>query len=664
MLNFKTLFVSIVTIGCMIFSFQAEATSLIDFTNLSPTILNTPNSFYPYKGFVVEPEYNFVFNNIQIITKTLDGTNPFLPITFCLWKIDDAYLLDEEIECSNVTYNASDLPLVFEIKNFDFADYTLLEGQKYAFVYGPDQYSGFSSDEVEGRIGYAIMQGPDASGINKYVAWSMDGIPTVITSEASIFSLNYDSFYTSVKNTAGSGVSKIYEGPSTGSQVLKQVPEDWIVRVDHTTDEDGGLVIGGAFRWYEVTDPTDSVSGWMKGATVDGVTRYLSNDTLNQETLVENSSEYVESGERPDLIIQAIDHYFSNEDENHSLYSSDNGSNNISILSDQGFEKKIILGIAAEESGIIDFNNEKSSFDFGHGIMQITLFPHHWDNRGIGSGVKIPLCEGVISDLYLNCYTDSMGGLGLRDYKPYADNPDNPTYKQYSNTKQSFFSNIKDGMRILQQKYAGLNITSDITIGGITYNPIERESVLVTQRYNGSKCAYVKRVATRLMNIEEYFPGQDISDIEELVNKMYAAGNSNVCAMLYSPGELYIEDSKGKKVGVIKGKGINDFPMAVYDKEEKFVKIMFAEKDDYNYKVIGTSKGLYGLDIVTVNSDKEIIFSARNIPISKGEIHSYKVNTEKLSTGQKGVTLSIDKNGDGVIDKLVQASYNLLGYQI
>ncbi len=666
MKKYKILFILIL----VLFFKTAKADTFVDYSDLPPWILNTPNDAYPYKGFIVEPTENFSFNNIQVLTKTLADTNPYIPLTFCLWRLDNDYLMVEKIQCSNTKYNASDIPTTFTIKDFDFKDYTLLAGEKYSFVYGPDEYAPFTPFEVEGRMGYAVMQGPGALGINKNGAWyEPDYLYLAYDTEAGIYSINSTPFFAKTKNRP-TGAIKMYESPTTSSASIKQLPMDWSLEVLDTTNEYGEPIIANGYRWYQVKDRTDDVVGWMSGATSDGITRYLSIDTQNQDQLESDASDFVDVADRPDLIIEAVDHYYNNEDENYSLYSSDDGANNISTLKDRGFPYKVIWGIAAQETGgdIFGFKNDIVSSDFGHGIMQLTLSPAHWDNRTVGNSLKIFPCEGVVTTQYLNCYTDPDPGFGtgnVRYYKNYADNPLNPIYKYYSNNKQSIYANIKGGMRILQDKYATVNITTPVTIDGITYSASEREIITVTHRYNGSKCSYLKSVSSKLKNIDDYFPGQTATELNDLINKMYKAGVGTTCVLLHSPGELFVEDKDGHRVGVVKGEGVNDFPMAVYDKEEKFVKIMFSNYKDYKYVVVGTSSGVYGLDIIIPDGEEEVEFSAKYIPIKKGEVHTYVVlDKDMIKDNKNSVILNIDKNGDSVIDKVIMTNNLLTGKSI
>lgn len=644
---------------------KAYSATLVDYTDLSPSYLNTPNDLYPYKAFVVEPTEEFVFNNIQVLVKTSPSANPFIPLTFCLWELDEDYLMQDEIVCSNTKYNASDIPTTYTIKDFDFKDTILSPGNIYAFIYGPDEYAPFLPSEMEGKIGYAHMSGPGAGGINKNAAWFFPWhLFLLFDSEASIYSINSDPFFAKTKNKP-TGYIKIHESPNTTSSVLKQLPMDWSIEVLETTNEEGYPVISNGYRWYKVKDRTDDVVGWMTGATSDGVTRYLSRDTQNQEIFENDASSFVSTTDRPNIIIEAIDHYYNNEDENYSLYSSNDGVNNISVLKERGFPEKVIWGIAAQESGP-SFNNEIVSFDYGHGITQITPYKVYaneatgnWannsgDNRGIGSGIKIPPCKSDHSNLYVNCYENAGTHSPLpKPYKNYAGILTNPKYKYYSNTKQSIFSNIKDGMRILQEKYGYVYNDEDITIGPYVYTPEDRDAISVVQYYNGSKkCGYVKNVSLKLQNIDDYFPGQNVDDIMYFVDKMYYVSSIEMCSMLHSPGELVVIDKQGSKVGVENGKGVNGIPFSVYDKEKKYVNILNSESS-YFYKVVGTGSGVYGLEVNFFEDGKTISFNSVDIPIKKGEVHLYYIDKYSLSNKSHSNYLEVDKNNDGIIERKI-----------
>jgi parallel beta-helix repeat protein len=405
-------------------------------------------------------------------------------------------------------------------------------------------------------------------------------------------------FWADIENTPSLTLrSAPYVDSSTEVKIL---PAAWVIRVtsvvnDYTYTEGHN---SGGYPWYQVTDLTDNVSGWMAAGDSSGTTGYLVHSGSTQNDLEAKTATY-DTSSRPNLIIDAIDHYYYNTDTTSSLYSSNDGGSGAhpisTTLNDQTypFSRKVIWGITARETGGADprFDNENVSSDYGHGIMQLTFLPdsiYSFDNRGIASNVKIPLCS-IESDLFANCYSDPSGDYNYRQYKHYGDNSNNPIYKQYVNSFQSIYANIKDGLQILANSYYSnaRNIVNPVTADdNVTYSALEARTIVATEGYQGS-CGYVKLVANRLYDIATYFTGENINDISTLVDQMYTAGDHEVCGQLHSPGDLSIQDSSGRTVGVVNGEGGNDFPLAVYDQTRKFVKILAAGDKNYTYKVVG-----------------------------------------------------------------------------
>jgi hypothetical protein len=461
-------------------------------------------------------------------------------------------------------------------------------------------------------------------------------------------------FYAQIKNTSG-GTLNLLSASSTSSSILKTLPEDWVVYVSSTTNQIGSSTIADGYRWYQVTDPTDNVSGWMAGQNATSSETYLPYVASKQTEFEDISSDYIATSSRPDLILEAVDHYYNNASSTYSLYSSDDGDNDISILNDRDYEKKVIWGIAAQESGGIDFDNQYVSYhnpDYGLGIMQISFVPEHWDNRGTGSRVVIPPCEAVNSSLYLNCF----GGSNPKYYL---------SYKQYTNTEQSVYSNIKDGLKVLQTKI-GNNLvcnatTSVITLGSYSYTCLDREILLSTAQYNGTS-TYLGAVANRLRNIDDYFPTATTSDITPLIDKLDYASDHLIYIQLNSPGDVSVQDSKGNVVGMIEGKIKNDFQFASYDPERKSIQIFFPQDNNLTYKVTGTGTGVYGLDVTIKEGKEQVFFRSKGIPITPGQIHKYKVDKKAvLDHRNDAVTVEVDSNGDGKVDKVLKTGASLTG---
>jgi parallel beta-helix repeat protein len=81
--------------------------------------------------------------------------------------------------------------------------------------------------------------------------------------------------------------------------------------------------------------------------------------------------------------------------------------------------------------------------------------------------------------------------------------------------------------------------------------------------------------------------------------------------------------------------------------------------DSYRYEVIGTDTGTYGLAISSLEDGDAISFTATDIPTTVGAIHQYTIDWAALSQGEKGVTVKMDSDGDGVFEKKVIADNKL-----
>jgi hypothetical protein len=334
-------------------------------------------------------------------------------------------------------------------------------------------------------------------------------------------------------------------------------------------------------------------------------------------------------------------------------------------LKDRDYPREIIWGIAAQESDIVDFDNQFVSYDYGHGIMQITFDAYHdtlqnqsatYDNRGIGSYITIYPCPSVSTTTYTKCHTEGGStSTNAKPYKHYDDIQSNPKYKQYTNTRQSIYSNVKDGMGVLEEKFEALSqITTTTIASGTTYSSVEREVILITERYNGNNCGYVDEVADRLDEIDAYFSGKSSSTVSSTIQKMHTAGTDMVCADLNSPGDLTITDSQDRVLGVVNGEERNDFEWGIYDQETESAKILFPNRDEnYRYRVVGTGEGVYGLDITIKEGPRLIVYRVDNVQTNLGEIHTYNLDKEAILNGEGGVVVEIDKDGNGLSDEIL-----------
>jgi len=121
-----------------------------------------------------------------------------------------------------------------------------------------------------------------------------------------------------------------------------------------------------------------------------------------------------------------------------------------------------------------------------------------------------------------------------------------------------------------------------------------------------------------------------------------------LAAELGSPGELRVYDSQGRVTGLVNGEEKNEIPYSAYYDN---IVVILAPTDSCNYDVVGTGDGSYSLMIINGTVQEIATFNATDIPTSANGIHRYTVDWAALARGEKGVTIRIDSNGDGVFEK-------------
>ncbi|MCK4731530.1 MAG: right-handed parallel beta-helix repeat-containing protein, partial [Methanophagales archaeon] len=445
-------------------------------------------------------------------------------------------------------------------------------------------------------------------------------------------------FWVDVYNT-GSTLA-IRENPGTGNTIVKRIPDDWVLFVTNTHED---TEVHNEHIWWEVEDVTDGVKGWS-------ASEYLKKG--DPEELRNKIRKLYTKDERIFVILEAVDHYYNNESTTPSLYSSKDGDNDFSIFKDNSFQIELILAMIAQESGGARYNNERNDAEGmcnDDGIMQINYDP----NKGKGSGIK--------------CYSNNC--------------------KYYTNTTQGVYANIKDGLRALQDFY--------------TYS--NHDNIGAVWRYNGGNnpydtyCnergdpSYLKNVADELdQKVPEDFGysnsvvAQELRNAQEKIRcTIYCFYNKtsiiceekcNECSFkgifkggradtippetchglkslvteLKSPGELRVYDSQGRVTGLVNGEIKNEIPGSEYSNDTVTI---FFPLDTYTYEVGGIDEKAYGLTVTYVAEQETNTFTATGIPTASGAVHQYTIYWDALSEGEKGVTVQIDNDGDGVFEQ-------------
>lgn len=546
------------------------------------------------------------------------------------------------------------------------------------------------------RIDYSVGHSPQGVAFDNITnsVWVANVYSKTVSKIAIGNTWQLPRFFSQVKNASNSW--KLRKTPGTkiigtqtdkpSSDVIKTVPNDWVLKVATTTDSAGKPFEIDDYRWYGVIDETDEAIGWMAAKDLITGTEHLSYDASTQASLGAKASStlYTTKETRIPVILQAVDTYYTQSNSLNSLYGGGGGAggtNNFqSFIQGSTFPKELVLAIISQESGSesesAGFNNEIVTFDYGHGIMQATfvasstnMLKNDWDNRGVGSDVTIPLCKSIFSNDYKKCYANSETPNNLRKpYKHYDNNIANPIYKQYANTFQSIYSNIKDGFRVIQDKYrpkCGQG-KPDIVISGYVFNCQDIERMLNVWGYNGFgkdrntglyTGKYLKDVAGKLENISSYFPGITYADAT-FIQKMKVADAHKQVIRVYSPVTFSVVDSVGRITGLVNDLLFEDIPNSLYERNSEGA-VIFFPSGIYRYRVVGTETGTYKFFVDDTNDDTLRTFRAIDIPITSGEVHEYIIDWDMLDRGGRGVTLNIDTNGDGVIDRMVQSDGTL-----
>jgi peptidoglycan hydrolase-like protein with peptidoglycan-binding domain len=591
--------------------------------------------------------------------------------------------------------------------------------------------------------------------------------------------------------------SCIYDNGANGNPnladtaMLKCFPADWVLK---NVIENGGFVENDDYR--KVIDTTDGITGWMKISSLD-------TDTIKQvewEKKIKTLDPNLNPGDGGTVpgILEAVDNYYNNIDTTPSLYSGKDRSNKFSIFKNTDFSNysdpdfsghnhfpvELILSMIANETGSDKygkFDNEWVSYDYGHGVTQVTAIPEKnsgvrylqiilnsdldtriatsgagspgnetrkfgdltrkavikfqekyaseiltpmgltngdgivgkttrdklnndflttpgipsgftfkealvlgsydtaaVENRGNGSGLLVPPCmdlaDASSSNYISNCYS-APGSYGKRTY---VGNPfyNNRVFKYYSNTPQSIYADIKDGLKSLRVAYS-VSINNNKTKANAWIGALWRynHGLQPTCPINSDRTNYLYNAGVKLgsLDSEPFYFGSNYKEVLEqkgnaynfldadektaLANKLENYQTISVC----SPVELRIYDSQGRVAGMVNGEVKTEIPDSDYDQESI---LLLSPEDSYTYEVVGEEGGVYHLTINSVAEGASATFTASTIPISQNEIHQYTIDWQSLQRGEEGVTLKIDYEGDGIFDKTVVSDRELSSEEV
>jgi hypothetical protein len=124
--------------------------------------------------------------------------------------------------------------------------------------------------------------------------------------------------------------------------------------------------------------------------------------------------------------------------------------------------------------------------------------------------------------------------------------------------------------------------------------------------------------------------------------------------MVKSPVELRVFDSHGRLTGVVNGQVKKEIPSSTYYEDTVIILSPpeLYKPDSYKYEVKGMAEGAYGLEVISTAEGATKSFVATKVPTSVTTLQQYTVNWEALSQGEKGVTMSVDADGDGTFEEI------------
>jgi len=125
---------------------------------------------------------------------------------------------------------------------------------------------------------------------------------------------------------------------------------------------------------------------------------------------------------------------------------------------------------------------------------------------------------------------------------------------------------------------------------------------------------------------------------------------------LASPGDLRIYDLAGRVTGLVDGRVKEGIPNSFYSAETKTVTVFDPEATGpHRYQARGIEEGKFGLTMMSVDEEKKVTtLAVEDRPISLGMIYQYIINWDLFAEVDRGATVEIDADADGVFEKKIE----------
>jgi hypothetical protein len=189
------------------------------------------------------------------------------------------------------------------------------------------------------------------------------------------------------------------------------------------------------------------------------------------------------------------------------------------------------------------------------------------------------------------------------------------------------------------EDYANL-VRANVPLDEILTNEEFLEELGYEQLYNALKYKLLTEAGIEFtLGIFETIHEDVVNYLKFLANSIQLKGGS--------PVELRVINQEGRITGIVNGTVKHEIPMSFY--YNGTITIYFLA-DSYFYEVAGIEEGSYSLEITFTKEGTPTTFEATSIPTSQGVLHQYIVNWDALSLGEKGVTVQVDSDGDGVFE--------------
>ena len=154
------------------------------------------------------------------------------------------------------------------------------------------------------------------------------------------------------------------------------------------------------------------------------------------------------------------------------------------------------------------------------------------------------------------------------------------------------------------------------------------------------------------------FEWTPLAGIENWYFMFYRPDRQRISAVVASPVELRVYDSEGRVSGLVDGITMEEIPGS-----ECFnnTVIVHYPVGSYGFEVVGADEGSYGLTITTVARSGNTAFTAIDIPTGVRAVHQYSIDWIALLLDEKGVTVMVDADDDGVFEHCFTTGSELTG---